>query len=109
MNITNMNQQQFLLIMATAVLVIGVLLLVIGVVVLVSRVLGGEIKRIAENTAELAQKGIAEEVAGLVGNATTLVDSLNSLIRSSAGVGVFLILVGIVFLAASYGLALRLH
>lgn len=109
MSFFDLTSTQFLLVLAGVLLVMGVLLIIIGVIVLVSRVLGGDLKKIAEQTATLAQKGIAEEVAGLVGNASTLVEALNGLIKSAAGIGVFLILIGLVFMAAAYGLVLQLR
>jgi hypothetical protein len=72
-------------------------------------VLGGEVRQIAEQTARLAQKGIAEEIAGLVGNASTLVESLNQLVRTAAGVGVLLMIIGLMLMAAAYGLVLQIH
>lgn len=105
----DLTKNEFFLIMASAALVIGLILIIIGVVILVTRVLGGDVKKIAVQTAKLAQKGIAEEVAGLVGNTTTLVDSLNGLVKTAAGVGVFFILIGLLMLAAAYGLALQIQ
>lgn len=105
----DLTKNEFFLIMASAALIIGLILIIIGIVILVTRVLGGDVKKIALQTAKLAQKGIAEEVAGLVGNTTTLVDSLNGLVKTAAGVGVFFILIGLLMLAAAYGLALQVQ
>ncbi len=104
-----LTKTEFIMAMAEFALGLGILLLIIGVVILISRVLGGEVKQIAEQTARLAQKGIAEEIAGLVGNASTLVESLNQLVRTAAGVGVFLIVIGLLLMAAAYGLVLQVH
>src|SRR5574340_342811 len=109
MMLFDLTKNELFMMMPLAALIIGVILLIVGVIILITRVLGGDVKKIAEQTARLAQKGIAEEVAGLVGNASTLVDSLNGLIKSAAGVGVFLILIGLLMLAAAYGLALQIQ
>lgn len=106
--ILDLTKNEFLLTMAAVALALGVILLVIGVVILLTRVLGGGVKEIAEQTARLAQKGIAEEIAGLVGNASTLVESLNQLVRTAAGVGVFLIIIGLLLMVAAYGLATQI-
>lgn len=106
--IFDMTKNEFLLTMAGVALGLGVVLLLIGVIILITRVLGGDVKKIAEQTARLAQKGIAEEIAGLVGNASTLVESLNQLVRTAAGVGVFLIVIGLLLMAAAYGLAMQI-
>ncbi len=104
-----MTKNDFLLTTAGVALALGVLMWLIGVIMLVSRVLGGDIKRIAEQTTRLAQKGIAEEIAGLVGNASTLIESLNQMIRTTAGIGVFLVIAGMLMVAAAFGLALQIH
>ncbi|WP_448334731.1 hypothetical protein [Bellilinea sp.] len=109
MMIFEMTKNDFLLTTAGVALALGVIMWLIGVIVLVSRVLGGEIKRIAEQTARLAQKGIAEEIAGLVGNASSLVESLNQLVRTSAGIGVFLVIAGMLMIAAAFGLAFQIQ
>ncbi len=109
MMLLDMTKSEFLLTMAGFALVLGIILLVIGVIILITRVLGGDVKQIAEQTARLAQKGIAEEIAGLVGNASTLVESLNQLVRTAAGVGVFLIVIGLLLMAAAYGLAVQVQ
>lgn len=104
-----MTKNDFLLTTAGVALGLGVLMWLIGVIMLVSRVLGGDIKRIAEQTTRLAQKGIAEEIAGLVGNASTLIESLNQMIRTTAGIGVFLVIAGMLMVAAAFCLALQIQ
>jgi hypothetical protein len=76
---------------------------------LLSRAIGRDVKTLATQTARLAQKGLAEEVAGLVGNASSLLDALNQLIKSTAGVGVFLILMGLTFIAVAALLTLKIY
>jgi len=60
-----------------------------------------DIKEIAQETSELAQKGISDDLSGLVGNASSLVDALNQLVRTAAGIGSFLILMGFVSITIS--------
>jgi hypothetical protein len=50
----------------------------------------------------VAQKGLAEEISGLVGNASALMDSLNQLVRTSAGIGIFLVVFGFVMLVVAF-------
>lgn len=88
--------------------VIGVISLVAGIFLLFRRVGGDEIKAIADQTARLAQKGIVEEVTGLVGNASALLDALNQLVRTTTGVGVFLTLFGFILMVAAYYLGIQL-
>jgi len=100
---------QFLIIMAATMMVMGVISLAAGIIVLVFRVSGNDVKTLANQTVRLAQKGIAEEVSGLVGNASALLDALNQLVRTTTGVGVFLILVGFILFAGAFYLAQQLH
>jgi hypothetical protein len=66
----------------------------------------GEVKLLAEQTTHLAQKGIAEDVAGLVGNASDLLNSVNQMVRTQAGVGVFLVIAGGVMMVISCWIAI---
>lgn len=80
---------------------IGSITFFIGMYVLVSRVLGVGINKIANETKKIVQKGIAEEMAGLVGNASVLIESLNQLVQTSAGIGVFLVVIGALIMGGS--------
>ncbi|NPV86072.1 MAG: hypothetical protein HPY45_08700 [Anaerolineae bacterium] len=97
-----------LLLIAACLFLVGLGCIGAGVVILVSRVMGEDFRLISTQTAQLARKGIAEEVSGLVGNASALIDSLNDLIKTSSGIGVFLILVGFVLITSAYYLLLQI-
>jgi hypothetical protein len=97
-----------LLIIAASLFVLGLGCVGGGAVVLVSRVMGEDFKLITTQTAQLAKKGLAENITGLVGNASALFDSLNDLIKTSAGIGVFLILVGFVLVSSAYYLLMQI-
>ena len=90
------------LLIAAAVFVLGFFLILIGSLVLVSRGYSREVRALAAHTARLGQKGLAEEVTGLVNSATELVASINSLVRTASGIGLFLITLGIAMLVAAY-------
>jgi hypothetical protein len=104
----NMTIPDFLLTMATGIFLIGVVALCIGIYILVSRTLGKDISAIAQQTTKMAQKGITDEMAGLVGNASTLLGELNGLIKTSAGIGVFLVFIGLILMAGSYWVVLQI-
>jgi hypothetical protein len=97
----------FFLTMATAIFVMGLISLATGIYLLLSKISGKDIRTIAQQATKLAQKGMAEEVAGLVGNASSLVDALNTLVRTAAGIGIFLIFVAFGLFAAAYYLVLQ--
>ncbi len=95
-------------IIVVSLFALGTISLAAGIFILFKKVLGDELKVIANQTAKLVQKGLAEEVAGLVGNASALLDALNNLIRTTTGVGVFLMLVGFILMVVAYYLALQI-
>lgn len=104
----SMTVSDFLLSMATALMAVGVIVLGVGVFVLVSKLMGNDIKTIATQTAKLAQKGITEDITGLVGNARTLIETLNEMVKTTAGVGLFLILLGITLMGGAYALVMQI-
>ncbi len=103
-----MTKNDFYFTMAGLLLLLGVVCFLMGLITLASRVLGSDIQRLATQTAKMIQKGISEEIAGLVGNAATLIESLNQLVHTTAGIGVFLMLVGMLLILASYLLVVRI-
>lgn len=88
--------------MAACLLAMAVISLAAGILTLVLRVSGKDVHILASQTLRLAQKGVADEVSGLVGNASALLEALNQLVRTTTGVGVFLILVSLLLFAGSY-------
>ena len=101
--------EEIILGMAVCLFLIGVICIGSGVFLLMSKVLGKEIKLIAEQTSQLAQKGIAEDVSGLVGNASSLIDALNQLARTASGVGIFLVLIGFVQVVSAYLITMQVQ
>lgn len=98
----SMSISEFLMTTALVLLGLGGLSLVIGLIILATRVLGSDVKTLATQTAKLAQKGIVEDFSGVIGNASALVQSLEQLVRTAAGVGIFLALLGILLIAGAY-------
>jgi hypothetical protein len=98
-----------------AILIIGLLFLIgmvtfiAGVLILAFRTSSSDVKALAAQTARLAQKGLAEEVAGLVGNATSLVDAMNQLVRTTRGVGIFLMVMGMLMMGVACWLAIMIY
>ncbi len=90
------------LLIAAAIFVLGFLLILIGALVMVSRSYSREVRTLAAHTARLGQKGIAQDVTGLVNSATELVASINGLVKTASGIGLFLITLGTAMLTAAY-------
>ena len=100
---------QLLLIMCAVLFAMGLLTTLTGILLLIFRAPSKDLRTLAAQTAKLAQKGLAEEVAGLVGNASSLMDAINQLVRTTAGVGVFLTVFGLIMMIAASILALQTY
>ena len=94
----------FIQTMATVLFLTGFISLGIGIFILARQAMGKQVQTIAEQTAKLAQKGLAEDISGLVGNASSLLSALEDLIRTTAGIGIILILISFALLGSSYAL-----
>jgi hypothetical protein len=94
---------------ALVLFVFGGISLTAGIFILVVRSTGKEIRTLANQTTQLAKKGVAEDVAGLVGNASSLLSATNELIRTTAGIGVFLSVMGFLLMAVAAWLALSMQ
>jgi len=95
--------------MVVVLFLLGMASAITGIVILTTRATGRDLNTLATQTTRLAQKGLAEEVAGLVGNATSLLDAVNQLIRTAAGVGVFLTVFGVLVMGGAAWLALQIY
>ncbi len=102
------DKDVFIQTMAMVLFFIGLISLGIGIYTLAKQAVGKVVQTIAEQTTKLAQKGISEDIAGLVGNASSLMAALDQLVRSTAGIGIILILVSFALLGSSYALIIQL-
>jgi hypothetical protein len=98
-----------LLYTAASLFLLGIGTFIAGIVVLLYRVSGRHMRTLATQTTTIAQKGVTEEIAGLVGNASSLLDSVNQLLRTTAGIGVFLCLLGLLMIVGACWLAVQLY
>jgi len=96
------NAFEFQITMATVLFLLGMIILTISVFILTRQAIGRNIQTIAEQTTKLADKGITENIAGLVGNASSLINALHELSKTNTGVGVFLVFLGIALLTTAY-------
>ena len=90
MEAMNLDIFDIKLLMVMGLFILGAITLLVGIILLITRSAGKEVRSLATQTAKLAKKGIAEDVSGLVGNASSLLSATNELVRTSAGIGVFL-------------------
>ena len=85
---------EIIFIMAATLFIVGITTFVTGVVILVKRVYSKDIRQITEQTTKLAQKGLAQDISGLVGNASTLLIATSEMVKTSSGLGVLLLFMG---------------
>jgi hypothetical protein len=97
---------QIQLYMMAGMFALGVFTFLAGVVTLLIGVWGLDQKNILSQTSKIAQKGLTEEIAGLVGNATVLITAINDLVRTRNGIGFLLILAGAGLMIVAYWLTI---
>lgn len=102
MELTELDIKFILLAMNACLFFLGLLMVLIGLTILAKRAFGNEVQTLAASTSKLAQKGLADDVAGLVGNASALMNSLQEMVKTARGIGMFLILIGGIFIASSF-------
>ncbi|MFM8320395.1 MAG: hypothetical protein ACKOC5_05715 [Chloroflexota bacterium] len=88
---------------------VGLVTFVIGLLILVLRASSSDVQLLAAQAGRLVQKGMTEQVAGLVGNATVLLDSLNQLVRNTRGVGIFLTFTGLGLMVLAVWLGIQFY
>lgn len=96
------------IIIAGTVFVLGCICVILGAFLLISRGYSREVRELALNTARLGQKGVAQEVSGLVKSASDLVASINQLVKTASGIGVFLICLGLGMIASAYWVIIQI-
>jgi hypothetical protein len=100
----DINQWNIVLLMIAAIFGLGMFSFIMGIIVLVTKAMGKDVRNLATQTAKLAQKGVAEEITGLVGNASALMTALEQMVKTVTGIGLFLILLGITLMGIAYWL-----
>jgi len=93
---------EFQIAMATVLFILGLIVIIISVFILTRQAIGRNIQTIANQTTKLAEKGITENIAGLVGNASALINALHDLSKSNTGIGVFMVFLGITLVTTAY-------
>jgi len=85
---------EVLYIMATTLFLLGVATFASGAIILIKRVYNNDLRQITEQTSKLAQKGLAQDISGLVGNASSLLMATSEMVKTTSGLGVLLLIAG---------------
>ena len=83
-------------------LVFSAIFLVAGLRKLLAKEFTPAARALATQSARIGQKGLRQNVSGISQTASALLNSVNQLVRTSAGVGAFLVLVGLFFMVSAY-------
>jgi hypothetical protein len=94
------------LIMAGGMFLLGICTFLTGVLILVAGSWWRDLRTLTAQTTRIAQKGLAEEISGLVGNASVLLTSINDLVHTTTGIGVFLTIIGSILMSVTFWLVL---
>jgi len=85
---------------------LGMLSFLSGITILILRASNQDVKALTAQAARLVQKGVTDEISGLVGNLSSLLDSMEQLVRTTRGVGVFLMILGALTMSCAAGFAI---
>lgn len=80
----------------------GMFTIVVGLWRILAREFQGTMKSLAVQSARIGQKLITDDVAAVADSAARLMDALNQLVRTNAGIGAFLTLFGMAQVFAGY-------
>lgn len=89
---------------AALLVIIGFISLITGLVILAKKALSKDLEEVSTEAAKLARKGLLTEVGSSLQAASFLVKEMTELMKTTRGIGLTLIIVGIMLLAG--GLAL---
>jgi hypothetical protein len=88
----------------TSLFLLGTVTLVTGIVVLLTRTMGKDLRSITSEASKLAKKGLIDDLSGLVGNASVLLTASSQMVKTTAGIGFFIIILGIVQIGTAVGI-----
>jgi hypothetical protein len=82
----------------------GLLCLLAGILILIGRSFTREMRTLADTSTELSKRAINHDMTSLAESVTEILSQVNQLMKTAAGVGAFLIVVGIGLMAGAYWL-----
>ncbi len=96
------NATDFTLTLAIILAVMGIITFLVGIIILAFKVKSDEFNSITEQSAKLMEKGLVDNVSDLMGSTTSLLDTINQMVKTKAGIGVFLVLITFVLFGVAY-------
>ena len=102
------TMNDLILILSFVILAMGVITFIVGIFTLAFKINSEDFNEISSQTAKLMNKGMSEDFSGMIGNASSLLQSINEMARTKAGVGMFLLIVTFILLGCAYFLITRI-
>ena len=99
-----LNPTNVRLIMGSVFFLVGLLPICAGLAMLVFGPYRQEAKILAVQSARISQKALTDNIAAITQSATALVEAVNSLIKTSSGNAIVLIIAGALLEVAAYWL-----
>jgi hypothetical protein len=82
----------------------GLLCLLAGILIIIGRGFTKEMRTLADTSTELSKRSISHDMTSLTESVSEILSQINQLMKTAAGTGAFLILVGVVLMAGAYWL-----
>jgi hypothetical protein len=82
----------------------GLLCLLAGILILITRGFSREMRTLASTSTELSKRALNHDMTTLAESVSEILSQVNQLMKTAAGTGAFLILMGIGLMAGAYGL-----
>lgn len=98
----SLNANDFTLTLALILAAMGIITFFVGIIILAFKVKSDEFTSITKQSAKLMEKGIVEDVSEMMGNTTSLLETINQMVKTKAGIGVFLVLITFVLFGVAY-------
>lgn len=103
-----LSANNLVLILSIVLLGMGVVTFIVGIFTLAFKINSEDFNEISSQTAKLLNKGISEDISTMVGNASSLLQSINEMAKTKAGVGMFLLIVAFILIGCAYFLITRI-
>lgn len=105
---SELNRETVMTVMAITLFGSGLFSLIAGIILLVFRSSNKDLRALTVQTTQMVKKGLAEDIAGLVGNASALLNAMNELSRTERGPGIILIVTGLLLMVAGAAMLVML-
>ena len=90
----NTSPLQLLMLITWSLVISGHLTTFLGIWIITNKTNTKDIRTITTQAAQYVKKGIAEDLSGLVGNTSNLLNALNEMVQTVKGSGIFLCILG---------------